>query len=167
LTASQGALHVGIDVGTSGVRAVAIDRDGAVRGQTSRTMAAPVVESGTVTQEPAVWRDAVAAVLSRLGAEVDLGAVASIGVDGTSGTLLLADADGRPLAPARMYDDQSAAQWAPRIADVAPPESGAHGATSALGRLLHLQASHPEARHALHQADWLAARLTGRCGLSD
>jgi sugar (pentulose or hexulose) kinase len=102
-----------------------------------------------------------------LGLDIDLRSVASLAVDGTSGTLLLADADGRPLAPARMYDDQSAAQWAPRIAALAPPESGAHGATSALGRLLLLQAAHPEARHALHQADWVAARLTGRYGLSD
>ncbi|HEX8373730.1 MAG TPA: FGGY-family carbohydrate kinase, partial [Geminicoccaceae bacterium] len=167
MPASADTLHVGIDVGTSGVRAVAIDRDGIVHGQASRPMPAPVVESGTVTQDPAVWRDAVAAVLRRLGAEVDLGAVASLAVDGTSGTLLLADADGRPLAPARMYDDQSASQWAPRIAAVAPPESGAHGATSALGRLLHLQSNHPDARHALHQADWVAAGLTGRYGFSD
>ena len=91
-------------------------------------------------------------------------ASASLAVDGTSGTLLVTDAHGMPLAPAGMYNDASAAHLAGRIAAAAPPESGAHGATSPLARLLVLQERHPEARHALHQADWIAARLTGRLG---
>jgi sugar (pentulose or hexulose) kinase len=36
-----------------------------------------------------------------------------------------------------------------------------------LARLLLLQERQPKARYALHQSDWLAARLTGRLGLSD
>jgi sugar (pentulose or hexulose) kinase len=66
-----------------------------------------------------------------------------------------------------MYNDASAAHLASRIKQAAPPESGAHGATSPLARLLVLQAEQPGARHALHQADWIAARLTGRLGWSD
>ena len=36
-----------------------------------------------------------------------------------------------------------------------------------MARLIDLQQRHPEARQALHQADWLAASLTGRYGISD
>ncbi|MEK0081600.1 FGGY-family carbohydrate kinase [Benzoatithermus flavus] len=160
-------LHLGIDVGTSGVRGIAIDDTGAIRAQASRPMPAPASEGGGITQDPAVWWQAVAAVLDAVSAEAGRGRIRSLAVDGTSGTLLLADADGRPLAPARMYNDASAAHLAPRIEAVAPPESGAHGATSPLARLLLQQPLHPEARFALHQADWIVGRLTGRWGVSD
>ena len=67
-----------------------------------------------------------------------------------------------------MYNDGSAARLAARIKAAAPPESGAHGATSPLARLLvAMQAEQPAARYALHQADWLAGQLSGRLGLSD
>lgn len=166
MTASD-ALHLGIDVGTSGVRAIAIDAAGTVQAQASRPMPAPVNEGGAIAQDPAIWWQAVEAVLAAVAAEAGPGRIHSLAVDGTSGTLLLADAEGRPLAPARMYNDASAAHLAPRIKEVAPPESGAHGATSPLARLLLQQPEHPEARFALHQADWIAGRLLGRFGASD
>jgi sugar (pentulose or hexulose) kinase len=103
----------------------------------------------------------------RRAAATAAGRIRSLAIDGTSGTLLVAYEAGRPLAPAGTYNDASAAHLAPRIEEAAPPESGAHGATSPLARLLVLQAEQPNARHALHQADWLAARLTGRLGRSD
>lgn len=160
-------LHLGIDVGTSGVRAIAIDAAGAVRAQASRPMPPPIAAGDAIVQEPEVWWEALVAALAAVGAEAGAGRIASLAVDGTSGTLLLADAQGRPLGPAGMYNDPSGAALAPRIREAAPPESGAHGATSPLARLLLLQGRHPEARHALHQADWIAGRLLGRMGLSD
>jgi sugar (pentulose or hexulose) kinase len=158
-------LHLGIDVGTSGVRGIAINGAGAIQAQASRPMAALAAVDGVLAQDPAIWWDAVAAVLDEL--KPAAGRIASLAVDGTSGTLLLADASGRPLAPARMYNDASGAALAPRIKELAPPESGAHGATSPLARLLLMQAEHPGARFTLHQADWIAGRLLGRMGPSD
>jgi sugar (pentulose or hexulose) kinase len=160
-------LHLGIDVGTSGVRGIAIDAAGRVRAQASQPMPPPSSEAGVIAQDPAIWWEAVEAVLQAVAAQAGPGRIVSLAVDGTSGTLLLADAAGRPLAPARMYNDASAAHLAPRIAAVAPPESGAHGATSPLARLLLQQPEHAQARFALHQADWIAGRLTGRMGWSD
>lgn len=160
-------LHLGLDIGTSGVRAIAIDAAGEVRAQASRPMPPPTEAGGAIRQEPEVWWQAVEAVLAAVAAEAGLGRIASLAVDGTSGTLLLADVQGRPLGPAGMYNDPSGSALAPRIKKAAPPESGAHGATSPLARLLLLQDRHPEARHALHQADWVAGRLLGRVGFSD
>ncbi len=161
------ALYVGLDLGTSGARAVAIDAAGTVVANASRAMPAPLEgEDGARSQEPAVWRKAAFGVLAEI-ARSGAGKIRALAVDGTSGTLLLCDPAGRPLGPARMYNDASAAPLAARIRAVAPPESGAHGATSPLARLLVMQGDHPAARHALHQADWLAGQLTGRFGLSD
>ncbi len=47
--------------------------------------------------------------------------------------------------------------------------SGAHGASSALAKLLYLLTDGyiGDARHAVHQADWIAGRLANRHGISD
>jgi hypothetical protein len=52
---------------------------------------------------------------------------------------------------------------------VAPAESGAHGPSAALAKLLHLLGNGvgADVRHAVHQADWIAGRLANRHGLSD
>ena len=77
------------------------------------------------------------------------------------------DENGTPLSPGHMYNDPSAADRADAIRQAAPAESAAHGATSPLARMLALQSTHANATRILHQADWLAGRLTGRWGVSD
>ncbi|UFZ04816.1 FGGY-family carbohydrate kinase [Bradyrhizobium ontarionense] len=160
-------LFVGIDVGTSGVRACAVGARGGIEGAASVPLAAPHQDGNAIDQDPELWWQTTTACLGRLGERVDLGRVARLAVDGTSGTLLLIDADGRPCSPGLMYNDARATREAERIAAVAPPESGAHGASSALAKLLHLLASTGGACHAVHQADWIAGRLAGRHGTSD
>jgi sugar (pentulose or hexulose) kinase len=90
-------------------------------------------------------------------------------VDATSATLLLALPDGKPLGPALMYDDTQARAEAAEIGARAPLDSPARGAGSSLAKLLHLGRRLPARgpRLALHQADWILGRLTGRFGVSD
>ncbi len=152
-------LFIGIDFGTSGCRAVAIDEDGLVQAGHRVALPAPLRDGPAIEQAPQLWWDAVMKALGGLLGQVSRESLRAIAVDGTSATLLVTDAGGRPLAPALMYNDSRCRQEATRIARAAPPDSGAHGATSSLAKLLHLQGQHPEARHALHQADWIAARL--------
>lgn len=160
-------LFAGLDIGTSGVRAVAIDAAGTVRAQAARPLPAPRREGAIVFQDPAVWWQAVGEVLTELSGAAAGGRLRALAVDGTSGTLLLADATGEPVTPGLMYNDAGGGEQAARIRDAAPPECAAHGASSALARLLRLQARAPRARHALHQADWIAGRLCGVYGVSD
>ncbi|MGI9416317.1 MAG: FGGY-family carbohydrate kinase [Geminicoccaceae bacterium] len=162
-------LFLGIDIGTSGCRAVAVDLQGRPVGQAAVAMAPPGRRGAMIEQDPAVWWGAVEQAISELLAQLDRAAIRAIAVDGTSGTLLLTDAEGAPLGPGLMYNDSRAAEEAARIASVAPPTSGALGATSALAKLLHLagKGETKVAAHAQHQADWIAARLSGRYGLSD
>lgn len=157
--------YLGIDVGTSGVRATVIDTAGRVVHESRAPLPAPQAQAnGGRTQDAELWRHALDRVIAEIAADTR---VSRLAIDGTSGTLLLTNARGVPLGPARMYNDASASQHAERIKRAAPPESGAHGATSPLARLVVMQAAQPDAVHALHQADWLAATLTGRFGLSD
>ncbi|MBR0796398.1 FGGY-family carbohydrate kinase [Bradyrhizobium jicamae] len=165
----MGGLFLGIDVGTGGVRACAIDAEAGIRGFASAALPAPRVDGDAVDQTPELWWTATVAAVRKLGETVDLREIARVAVDGTSGTLLLIDASGRPCSPGLMYNDARARHEAARVAAIAPAESGAHGASSALAKLLFLldHGYVGDARHAVHQADWIAGRLTGCHGFSD
>jgi sugar (pentulose or hexulose) kinase len=157
-------IAVGIDLGTSGCRAIAVGAQGEVLAYGDH----PFPEPKTQACSPEVWWQAVAAVIAHLGDCLSLASVSSIAVDGTSGTLLLTDAAGHPVSEVMLYDDSRARDEAARIAAVAPQDSPARGATSALAKLLYLTARCADApSRALHQADWILGRLCGRFDTSD
>jgi D-ribulokinase len=162
-------LFLGIDIGTSGVRACAIDGEERIAGAASVALPAPRQDGAAIDQEPEFWWRATCDAIRALGKSVSLQDVWRVAVDGTSGTLLLTDATGRPCSPGLMYNDARAAREAARIKEVAPAESGAHGPSAALAKLLYLLGTsvRAQARHALHQADWVAGRLANRFGVSD
>src|SRR5689334_5981838 len=162
-------LFLGIDIGTGGIRACAIDARGDILGFASTSLPPPQQDGDAVDQDPELWWRAATAAIRRLGESVDLSGVERITVDGTSGTLLLIDAAGKPRSPGLMYNDARAARQAAHIAEIAPAESGALGRSSALAKLLHLleQQGREGVHHAVHQADWIAGRLSARHGVSD
>lgn len=161
------SIYIGIDLGTSGCRACAIDDDLNIIAMSAISLPSPIIEDQTVAQDAKVWWIAVESALKNLLKQINPAHVRSIAVDGTSGTILVTDAKGEPLAPALMYNDASCLPQAAEIKCVAPINSAAHGATSGLAKLLFLQAEFPKARHALHQADWIAAKLSGNYSISD
>lgn len=162
-------LFVGIDIGTSGVRAVAITADGRQQGlgAAALPLPAPQADAAARRQSPFAWWHGVQQALAALFIQVPPDQVQAIAVDGTSGTVLVTDGAGHPLSEGWMYNDASCAHEAARVAHHAPPESAAHGATSPLARMLRLQREMPDAVHLLHQADWIAGTLCGQFGFSD
>ena len=161
-------LYLGIDLGTSACRVCAIDATGTVQGEAASPLP-PLRREGTrVEQNPALWWQAVTSALHTLLQRIPAAQVSALAVDGTSGTLLLCNAWGEPLADALMYNDARSVREASYIDEVAPATSGAHGPSSALAKLMHLQASlGPRARHAMTPADWIAYKLGARLGVSD
>lgn len=150
-------LYLGLDIGTSGARAVVIDGSGAVQASAAAAMA----DHGANLRAPAVWWGAARAALEGALCGVDPARVAAVAVDGTSGTMLAVDAAGEPLADGLMYNDPCAEPaLLARIAACAPATSAALGPTSGLARALVLQRLAPF--KVVHQADWIAQRLCGR-----
>lgn len=159
----SGLLAVGIDVGTTGVRAVAID---SANNEVAKADT-PMAEAGPNLRDPGVWWTATTKTLHALVRALDGRPIAAIAVDGTSGTLLAIDAKGQPLANALMYNDVVTTPEA--IADIAanaPETSAAHGPTSGLLKVIRLQDTEGTAR-VIHQADWIAGCLSGRFDISD
>ncbi len=159
-------LALGIDVGTSGVRVVATNRNHEVVGFAETSLQAPLKTGQSVTQDSSLWWQAVSHVLDELRGRISFERIVAISVDGTSGTIVAVDAQGTPLAPASMYNDASATDASEIIAKVAPPETAAHGVTSPLGRAISFQNLADVAR-ILHQADWISAQFTGAFNVSD
>lgn len=159
-------LYLGLDLGTSGCRACAVDVAGAIAAEARTELPAPVRDGAAVAQDPALWWAAVERVMADITRQLPPGAVRAVAVDGTSGTVLVTDADGTPLAPALMYDDRRAVAEAERVGSVAPPGSAAHGTGSGLAKLLWLLERHPGTARVHTQADWVAWRL-GAHGVSD
>jgi sugar (pentulose or hexulose) kinase len=162
-------LYLGIDLGTSGIRAILLDEHEQLIAA-ARTPLPPPHQQGTaVEQDPALWWSGVEKVMQDLRQQVPLHSVRAIAVDGTSGTVLLTDAQGQPLHAALMYNDSRARDQLQTLQELAPAESPVHSASSGLAKLLWLseQPYAAQARHLLHQADWIAGKLAGRFGFSD
>ncbi|KAA3447025.1 carbohydrate kinase [Mesorhizobium sp. SARCC-RB16n] len=156
-------LVVGIDIGTSGARAVAMRPDFSIAGQS----AVRLDKFGQNPRDPSAWWQAVQAALAELLSGIDRAAVRAIAVDGTSGTLLPVDIEGRPLAEPLMYNDKvDDGDILAIVAREAPEASAAHGATSGLAKALRYQHL-PGIAAVLHQADWIAGNLSGRFDVSD
>jgi len=169
VAAARKELFLGIDLGTTSCRIVAVDHKGTEIGQVETPIPLPLKNDVQITQDPLLWWKAVTSGLAQLLKQVDVSRVTGLAVDGTSGTLLLTDAKGAPVTPALMYNDSRAVEESEQIVALAGNSAGALGASSALAKLLWLQnqGMTAKAAHALHQADWIAGMLTGRFGVSD
>ena len=153
-------IAIGIDIGTSGVRAALVD---AAREKLAWGEAA--VPAGR-RRQPEAWWLGVRRALSALAASASLDGVRAVAVDGTSGTVLAVGVDGAALGEASLYNDPAEADGVQAVARAAPADSAARGATSPLAKLLRLQRT-PGIARMLHQADWIAGRLCGRFDTSD
>ncbi len=110
-------LVAGVDVATSDVRVAVCDGEGRVRAFTTTSLPAPErPRPGWSEQDPAVWWPGVAKALRQSVDALDEGdgRMVSVCVSATSGTVMLAGADGEPVGPALMYDDQRASAEAER-----------------------------------------------------
>ena len=113
-------LVVGIDVGTQGTKAVAVDLDQAkvlVRGSAKYELIAGL-PNGAAEQHPDSWADAVQDCLKHIAAQgVDLAHVQAVGVSGQQHGLVLLDEDGAVVRPAKLWCDTSTTQQAEELSE--------------------------------------------------
>jgi xylulokinase len=98
---------VGIDVGTTGVKALAIDPQGAVLARVERSYPLSTPRPGWAEQDPELWWGAAESALEELRA--DAGPPAGIGLSGQMHGLVALDASERVLRPAILWNDQRTA----------------------------------------------------------
>ena len=182
MTITQPALFLGIDLGTSGVRVLAVTASGTVVARASVALAAAAgrQQKGRHEQAPTSWWTAVCEATKRVmhdlgGQVIAADALQALAVDGTSGTLVCVDASGMPLRPALMYNDGRATDEAATINAVAGSFCAKLGyrfsASFALAKVLwilnHEPAIFERTTRFLHQADLVAGHLAGCFEVSD
>ncbi|MFC8344678.1 FGGY-family carbohydrate kinase [Streptomyces sp. NPDC057280] len=146
---------LGIDLGTQSVRALLVTADGTVLGSGSAPLRGRR-DGVRHEQDPGEWWTAVCRA-SRAALRERPARVGGLAVCGTSGTVLLTDAAGRPVSPALMYDDGRAWAEGERLRGAGLAVQSTWG----LPKALWLRRVHGPGR-ITHQADVITAHLVGR-----
>ena len=161
---------LGIDVGTSGVRCIAIDHQGAVRAEASVEHPSSSPRPGWSEQRPEDWwegaRRAIAEVASNVG-----GDIVGLGLTGQMHGAVFLDQADHVIRPALLWNDQRTAAQCEAITE----RVGAHRLIEIAGnpaltgfqapKILWLRDEEPKSYARLHSVllpkDYLRLRLTG------
>jgi xylulokinase len=171
-------LFLGLDIGTSGVKACAVDRDGQVVARASRPLRLSAPRPGWAEQDPADWWTAALRVMKQVatalrarrpaGAGIDIEA---IGLSGQMHTSVFLDAAGAVIRPALLWcDGRTTMQCREIERHVSPEEMRTWVSNPALEgftlpKILWLREVEPAAFRRLSKVllpkDYIRYRLTG------
>ena len=175
-------LFIGVDLGTGGVRGVAVNVDGEVvaSGAGSLEEARMTDAEGRHEQRPLVWRQTTCEVLQAIvgelkSADVSLERLRGITVDGTSGTVVCLHETGWPVRHGIMYNDARAGEEADELNGMAGDFCEKLGyrfaASFALAKIEWVRRHEPgifeETACFLHQGDYVEGFLCGDFTTSD
>jgi xylulokinase len=138
-------VFLGIDFATQSARAVLLDIQSQIHARISQDLA-PVQRGadGRLTQDPTSWLVAIDSLLAQIRAEAEKAqlTITAMCITATSGTFVLTDSAGTPIAQAAMYNDGRAGS----------PLGRAEKIVAEVGAGEYLFA---------HTAEYLVAHLTG------
>lgn len=165
-------VFIGIDLGTTSAKAVAVGIDGTVVASSSRPYPTHRPSSGRVEQDPRDWLAAIDHVAREVLAAPDIEPIA-VGFTSQVNTHVLVDANLEPLVPAITWQDQRCARVAAQLSDELGPQGildrwggpFAIDASFSLSRYRWWQEHEPDAvaraRHLVVPKDFCLAHLTG------
>jgi xylulokinase len=155
---------VGLDVGTTGVKAVAVSPDGRVLASASEEYALSTPQPGWAEQDPEDWWRAARSCLEQLPK-------GPVGLSGQMHGLVVLDADDRVLRPAILWNDQRTAAECAEIETRVGLErlielTGNRALTGFTAPKLlwlrrHEADTYARIRHVLLPKDYVRLRLTG------
>ncbi|MBL9121032.1 MAG: xylulokinase [Phycisphaerae bacterium] len=110
-------LLLGIDLGTTGTKAVVVDDRGSVVASATREHPLSAPRPGWSEQDPETWWQSTCEAVKAALATVPNGPkrIAGIGLSGQMHGLVMVDADGEPLRPCILWNDQRSAPQCERI----------------------------------------------------
>lgn len=164
-------LVLGVDVGTSGVGVVALDRHGQVVAHADHAVTLLTPEPGWTEQHPAAWLRASEAGLRQVVAEVGAARVAAIGLAGQMHGMVPLDASDHVVRPAILWNDQRTADAVLEMSErVSPARMIARGGNPPITGFQvpkvmwlrrHEPASFARTRRVMLPKDYLGLHLTG------
>ena len=165
------SLHIGIDIGTSGVKVVLIEGVAKGLAEAARPIPVSIPHLGWSEQSADLWVEATFQCLDQLAATAPalMAAVVGIGLSGQMLAALLLDAAHKPLRPAMLWNDQRAliecAELHALCPDIGIRTNGAPDPGITLPKLMWLARHEPRvmdaARMLLLPKDYVRLALTG------
>lgn len=165
------ALHIGIDLGTSGIKAVLIEDLTRVIAVASEPVAVSRPHVGWSEQDADLWVSTVLACLDRLAADAprEMAAVRGIGLSGQMLAALVLDENLKPLRPAMLWNDQRAlaecAELLAAVPDIGQRTNGTPDPGITAPKLLWLRKHEPalmdRAQMLMLTKDYVRLALTG------
>lgn len=161
-------MYLGIDLGTSGVKAVAVDGGGTIVAQTSSPLFVSNPQSGWSEQDPADWWSATSKAVLKLPVNVRR-STAAIGLSGQMHGATLLDAQDRLLRPAILWNDGRSAEQCHQLEAAVPDSRAITGNIAMPGftapKLLWVREHEPDIFAATHSVllpkDFLRLMMTG------
>lgn len=166
-------LHLGVDIGTSSCKVVAVDAAGAVVATASAEYPLNSPRPGWSEQDPAEWWSATVDCIREVVASPQIGsAVVAIGLSGQMHGLVALDDRDEVLRPAILWNDQRCAAECEEITEVAGGPAAVLRATGnrlitgfTAGKIAWLRTHEPESfaeiARILNPKDYLRLRMTG------
>ncbi|CAG9261711.1 xylulokinase [Burkholderia diffusa] len=167
-------MYIGLDLGTSGVKAVLLDRDGVVRASASRTLTVSRPRPRWSEQAPRDWWDAACGALAAVvddarAADIDPRDIDALGLTGQMHGATLLDAHRDVLRPAILWNDGRADAECAELERLVPALRAVTGNVAMPGftapKLLWVRRHEPDVfariAHVLLPKDYLRYRLTG------
>jgi len=151
-----------VDLGTSSVKVGVFAADGRLLSFARRAYGRAQVAGEVAEQDPEVWWSSTAEAIREAASDLDLRQVGAVCVGGQGPTLVLVDAEGRPVRPALSWMDARSTTQGARLSRALGTDGAAF---SLVPRLLWVAENEPgsyeRARWALQAWDFIAARLGG------
>jgi xylulokinase len=164
-------VFLGLDIGTTAVKAIVVDRDQRVVARATRDHPTARPEPGWSEQNPDDWIGAVRLALAEVKdkAADAYGRVAAIGLSGQMHSAVLLGADRRPLQPAMLWNDARGEAECRELAATVPDLAKLTGVQAMPGfsaaKLLWIRKHRPEVFtrivHVLLAKDYVRLWLTG------
>jgi len=165
---------IGIDVGTSSIKVVAVDPTGTLLAIASSPMTVDVQKPGWSEQRPEDWWVGTCAAIRQALSEIDSPEVLGVGLSGQMHSLVALDSDQQVVRPAILWNDVRSSAEAAYVRETVGDESlrrlagnpALEGFT--VTKLLWMRNNEPDkyerVAHMLLAKDYIRFRLTGELG---
>ncbi|WP_242513846.1 FGGY-family carbohydrate kinase [Aeribacillus pallidus] len=170
-------IFIGIDIGTQGIRTIAIGYNGTIYAASTVTFNLAKGNELRMEQSPFMWwqhtAESIRQVANSLKEQKILNQVVSLSVTSTSGTVIPLDKQYEPLYNALMYSDSRSASEAAlcREAAFAAGHYTAFSSSYGLPKIVWFHKHFPQIAKDVclwaHPTDYIIGKLTGKWGITD
>lgn len=165
-------LFIGIDLGTSSMKLILIDREQHVLSSVSKAYEVVGSREGWREIQPEIWYDSMVQGVRELLSGQDPSRLNRIGITGQMHTLVVVDREGEPIRPALMWNDLRTRDLVPELREKLKGFEGSAylsrtiSTGSPLSNLYWLKQNEPENYRRIGKfliaPDYLVYRLTGQ-----